>query len=339
MATEIDIAVTTTTYDVVITATPNEYIVNITTGGSGGVQTVTGTTVDNTDPLNPVVEVPNLTQVVEQGDLLIGNSGIGSNTFLTLQLGVELTENYFNTSGVGTGGIFLDKDIIFPDNSTIRFQAGFAEDGGGSVTLDSYKFTTDAHVYYQGAEVTDITIQPDDVCMLKCAGLGGDGAQVWLLTVTNKSSGGGGTWGSITGTLSAQTDLQTALDAKVDKVAGSRLIASAESTLLGNTSGTNSGDNATNSRYEVVARTGAVIAFDTDAVYNSIASPSSSNLTDDLTGARLKIVQKIYHNAGTAPTVPAGWVKKGTGNYVTSTLNTIYAEWSVGTTVEYWITQ
>ena len=27
--------------------------------------------------------------------------------------------------------------------------------------------------------------------------------------------GGGGTWGSITGTLSAQTDLQSALDAKV----------------------------------------------------------------------------------------------------------------------------
>ncbi len=30
------------------------------------------------------------------------------------------------------------------------------------------------------------------------------------------NGGGGGTWGSITGTLSAQTDLQTALDAKVD---------------------------------------------------------------------------------------------------------------------------
>jgi len=68
MATEIDIAVTTTTYNVSITAEPNEYIVNITTGGSGGVQTVTGTTVDNTDPLNPIVEVPNITQVLEQSD-------------------------------------------------------------------------------------------------------------------------------------------------------------------------------------------------------------------------------------------------------------------------------
>ena len=35
-------------------------------------------------------------------------------------------------------------------------------------------------------------------------------------TWVTASSGGGGTWGSITGTLSAQTDLQTALDTKID---------------------------------------------------------------------------------------------------------------------------
>jgi hypothetical protein len=38
------------------------------------------------------------------------------------------------------------------------------------------------------------------------------------------------------------TDTQTALDTKVDKVVGSRLITSDESALLGNTSGTNTGD-------------------------------------------------------------------------------------------------
>jgi hypothetical protein len=43
MATEIDIAVTTTTYDVTIVAEPNEYIVNITTGGGGGSQTLAQT--------------------------------------------------------------------------------------------------------------------------------------------------------------------------------------------------------------------------------------------------------------------------------------------------------
>lgn len=90
---------------------------------------------------------------------------------------------------------------------------------------------------------------------------------------------------------------------------------------------------------KVVAATGAAITFANPIIYNSIASPSSSNITNDLTGAIIGVVQKIYHNAGTAPTVPAGWVLRGTGAYVTSTLNIIYAEWSVGTTVEYWITQ
>jgi hypothetical protein len=135
--------------------------------------------------------IPNLTQVLTVGDLVGNASGIGTDVFVTFQLGDALTENYLATQGVGTGGLFLDKDIIFPNNSTIRFQAGFADDNGTSQTLDSYRFTTDAHVYYQGAEVTDITIQPDDYCMLKCLGVGGDGIQVWFLTITNKSSGGG----------------------------------------------------------------------------------------------------------------------------------------------------
>jgi len=87
------------------------------------------------------------------------------------------------------------------------------------------------------------------------------------------------------------------------------------------------------------ATTGAVISFATPQIYNSIASPSTSNITDDLTGAKIGIVQKIYHNHSVAPTFPAGWVKRGDGEYVVSVLNTIYAEWSVGTTVEYWIVQ
>ena len=37
------------------------------------------------------------------------------------------------------------------------------------------------------------------------------------VTIAASGGGGGGTWGSITGTLSAQTDLQAALDAKVDE--------------------------------------------------------------------------------------------------------------------------
>jgi hypothetical protein len=92
----------------------------------------------------------------------------------------------------------------------------------------------------------------------------------------------GGTWGLITGTLSSQTDLQSALDSKVDENAAitgatktkitydakglvtsgadattadiadstdKRYVTDAQLTVIGNTSGTNSGDNATNSQY------------------------------------------------------------------------------------------
>jgi hypothetical protein len=46
----------------------------------------------------------------------------------------------------------------------------------------------------------------------------------------------------VTTTAPSQDAVKTALDLKVDKVTGSRLITSAESTLLGNTSGVNTGD-------------------------------------------------------------------------------------------------
>ena len=102
----------------------------------------------------------------------------------------------------------------------------------------------------------------------------------------DNDGGGGGTWGSITGTLSAQTDLQTALDGKVDENAtitgatktkitydakglvtsgadattadiadstNKRYVTDANLVVIGNTSGTNTGDNATNSQYSGLA--------------------------------------------------------------------------------------
>jgi hypothetical protein len=93
-------------------------------------------------------------------------------------------------------------------------------------------------------------------------------------------------WGGVTGTLSNQTDLQTALDGKVDEntaitgatktkitydakglvTAGAdattadiadstdkRYVTDAQLVVVGNTSGTNTGDNATNSQYSGLA--------------------------------------------------------------------------------------
>ena len=87
------------------------------------------------------------------------------------------------------------------------------------------------------------------------------------------------------------------------------------------------------------ATTGTVVSFTTNQVYNEWDVPGTGNITNDLTGAKTGIVQKIYHNNSVAPSVPAGWVVVSNGVYVPNVLNIIYAEWVKGTRVEYWITQ
>ncbi len=83
--------------------------------------------------------------------------------------------------------------------------------------------------------------------------------------------------------------------------------------------------------------TGTVIHFSSSTIFGTSSSPETGNITDSLTNSKLGIVQKIYHNSGSAPTVPAGWVLLGSTTYQISTLNIIYAEWVGGTRVEYWI--
>lgn len=83
--------------------------------------------------------------------------------------------------------------------------------------------------------------------------------------------------------------------------------------------------------------TGTVIHFSASTIFGSSSSPETGNITDSLTNAKLGLVQKIYHNNSSAPSVPAGWVLLGSTTYQTGTLNIIYAEWASGSRVEYWI--
>jgi hypothetical protein len=85
--------------------------------------------------------------------------------------------------------------------------------------------------------------------------------------------------------------------------------------------------------------TGVTIDFTSLKIYNSPSSPATASITDNLTGAQLGYVQKIYHNYSVVPTFPGTWVKLGAGFYKTSSLNIIYAEWVSGTRIEYWIVQ
>lgn len=371
---------------------------------------------------------PNLTQVLTQGDVPIFIQQILEDAVVTIRLEWQVSQVYiYGEPTIGTGGIFLDKTVVFSDNATLRFCWGVQyEDGVFTKTPEPYEFTTDAIVYYNGSTITSLTIQPNDLVMLKSGGIVSPGENIWILTVTNNStspqnlaqtlaidnktneipivSNNGSGYLNIGddavnlgyGTPNVKS-IQIEADAftlnsdvsiiinggglRIDSInyglviprmttAQKNAIASPQNSMLvyditlskfyqyngsawvvfGESGGA---VDSVNGQTGVVvldagdvgadaitsATTGAVISFATPQVYNSIASPSSSNLTDNLTGARIGIVQKIYHNAGTAPTVPAGWVLRGTGTYVTSTLNIIYAEWSVGTTVEYWITQ
>jgi len=292
----VDIVIQETIETVDITVSPNIIEVNVTrTSGGGGVQTVTGTTVDNTDPLNPVVNVPTLQEITD-------NEGGASETTGSIQVLALIATNGVQGSEVGAidGN---DSVILRPQGLSVDFQRG-ANQGqlNANGIDDNYSW--------------ELPNQSGTIAMLSDIAVDSVNGQTGVVVLD-----------------------ATDVGAEPTKGVDDNYVTDAQLVVIGNTSGTNSGDNATNTKYEVAATTGAVISFATPQIYNSIASPSSSNLTDSLTGARIGIVQKIYHNSGTAPTVPAGWVLRGTGAYVTSTLNIIYAEWSAGTTVEYWITQ
>lgn len=79
------------------------------------------------------------------------------------------------------------------------------------------------------------------------------------------------------------------------------------------------------------------VSFTTENIHYTDSAPGTGNVLVDLTGAKRGLIQKMYHNSGTAPTFPAGFVKKGSGNYQASVLNEIYFEWAGGSRVEYWI--
>jgi hypothetical protein len=89
-----------------------------------------------------------------------------------------------------------------------------------------------------------------------------------------------------------------------------------------------------------LAKTGVVISYEEDAVYGTIASPETGNITSSLTNAKLGVTNIIIHNSGTAPTFGAEFKKlSGSGNYVVSVINYIYCTYINATEVIYSINQ
>lgn len=145
-----------------------------------------------------------------------------------------------------------------------------------------------------------------------------------IKTVNNTSLLGSGNisissavaWGDVTGTLSNQTDLQTALNGKIDEnsaitgatktkvtydakglvTAGAdattadiadstnkRYVTDAQLVVVGNTSGTNTGDNAVNSLYSGLA-----------ASKEDVANKSTSVTTDQASNTKYPSVKAVY---------------------------------------------
>ena len=79
------------------------------------------------------------------------------------------------------------------------------------------------------------------------------------------------------------------------------------------------------------------IQFDRPRVYNTRLSALTGALTADLTNSKLGMIQKIYHNDGSTPTLSGATWSLLSGTYTPSTLNIIYAEWVTSAEIEYWI--
>jgi hypothetical protein len=82
--------------------------------------------------------------------------------------------------------------------------------------------------------------------------------------------------------------------------------------------------------------TGTEVYFDKHNVYGSFSTPVTGNITHNLTGAKVELIQKMYHQGGTEPTYPASWVKL-IGEYSTTDVNIIFALYAEAGRVEYWI--
>lgn len=265
---------------------------------------------------------------------LAGLSGIntGDQTLQQVTDKGSSTTNAISVTTTGSNG-FLGANTIISQNAFGRYTT---IDSDGKVTINSNGVNTSQ---LRASNVTaDVILEFPNKTV---------GSYTIATTTDLTSKVDGNT--AITGatktkiTYDSKGLVTSGADATTADIADSlnkRYVTDANLTVIGNTSGTNTGDQDL-STYQpyTTATTGSVISFIVPQVYNSVASPSSSNITDSLTSSKIGIVQKIYHNHTVEPTFPAGWVKMGTATYTTSTLNVIFAEWVSSTRVEYWITK
>lgn len=118
-------------------------------------------------------------------------------------------------------------------------------------------------------------------------GITSNGGSVTITEVGNninlEAGAGSVVWGDITGTLSSQTDLQSALDAKlnngittssINDSVNRRYVTDAQLTVIGNTSGTNTGDQTS-----VSGNAGTATALQTARNINGTSFNGTADIT------------------------------------------------------------
>lgn len=154
-------------------------------------------------------------QVDVREDALDGNLTADSTT--TVQDILEQVDNFTINTFTNDSNFITDADI--PNNTTVLANTTARHSHTNKTFLDALATTDNlpegtTNTYNPfGASISeselDISNSPTNDYYLKWNGV----AMEWAFVT---SGGGGGVWGSITGTLSAQTDLQNALDLKAN---------------------------------------------------------------------------------------------------------------------------
>jgi hypothetical protein len=132
---------------------------------------------------------------------------------------IYLKDNYIVTELGGITTVFGKNYTVYSENTTTFFlNSSFPINNARSVTID---FSRSSSIFNEAGTVAYTT------ATLRSFFLANTGFK-------SPSGGSGGVWGSITGTLSSQTDLQNALDAKQDDlISGTNIKTLEGQSLLG----------------------------------------------------------------------------------------------------------
>jgi hypothetical protein len=141
MSTIIDINVTPTIQEVTINTVDNITVINVNTqSGGGGIESVTGTAVDNTDPDNPVIDISTLQEVMETGRSY--SQIVGDYQYL-FNFNTDTMELFLQNNDLDLYQLLRFQDEIlltFTDFSNGKSTQLSLTDGGGGLSTNSTTF-------------------------------------------------------------------------------------------------------------------------------------------------------------------------------------------------------